>query len=117
MEIIFVVNEYFSITIDYFSQLNSLNPFIHLLSISVEEQFYIIFPIIVIFLSRKYKNIGKFLLAIFFISLVAFSLPNSSYYSILTRGWQILLGVLIVIFAPKYLTNSIHPRYIKLLKV
>ena len=113
----FVVNEYFSITIDYFSQLNSLNPFIHLWSISVEEQFYIIFPIIVIFLSRKYKNIGKFLLAIFFISLVAFSLPNSSYYSILTRGWQILLGVLIVIFAPKYLTNSIHPRYIKLLKV
>jgi len=113
----FVVNEYFSVTIDYFSQLNSLNPLIHLWSISVEEQFYIIFPIIIIFLTKKYKNLNKFLLVIFFTSLIAFSLPNSSYYSILSRGWQILLGVLLVIFSPQRLIVPLKPMFLKLLKI
>ena len=114
----FIVNEYFSNTIDYFSQLNALNPFIHLWSISVEEQFYILFPIILIFLNKKYWSIEKFLLSIFFVSLLIFSLPNSSYYSIVSRGWQILLGVLIVILSPKNLKiieEAINLRLLKFL--
>lgn len=113
----FIVNEYFSNTIDYFSQLNALNPLIHLWSISVEEQFYIFFPIILFFLNKKYWSIEKFLLSIFFISLLIFSLPNSSYYSIVSRGWQILLGVLIVIFSPKNLKIIEEVINLKLLKL
>ena len=68
----------FSNAVDYFANSTELNPFTHTWSLSVEEQFYLIFPIIFwlsSFKSNKSKvkrNLLLILLPISTISLIAF---------------------------------------------
>jgi peptidoglycan/LPS O-acetylase OafA/YrhL len=92
----------FYINQDYFSINNELNPFSHIWSLSVEEQFYLIYPLVVFFfLSNKHiKNyFNNFLVLFFFISLFSYLLLKSS-HSLLTfyltpfRIWQIIAGAI-----------------------
>ncbi|MBU6164308.1 MAG: acyltransferase [Actinomycetales bacterium] len=91
----------------YFQPEGWLNPFLHTWSLSVEEQFYLIFPVIYFLLiSRriKYSNF-KFLflsflciasmLAIYFRKIGEIGLPeNEIYFSTVARLWEFVLGVL-----------------------
>ena len=52
----FISNFYFWITGGYFSTNDQLKPLLHLWSLSVEEQFYIFFPIVIYFVTRFIKN-------------------------------------------------------------
>jgi peptidoglycan/LPS O-acetylase OafA/YrhL len=92
----------FHINQDYFSINNELNPFSHMWSLSVEEQFYLIYPIIVyFFLTNKHiKNYFNFFLVLFFfISLFSYLLLKLN-HSLLTfyltpfRIWQIMAGAI-----------------------
>jgi peptidoglycan/LPS O-acetylase OafA/YrhL len=98
----------------YFSLAAKTNPLLHIWSLSVEEQFYIVFPILVLVLLRKSRNIfqTKFvLLVIAFISfvlsiLLSYGLPpfesiaraqQFGFYMPFTRTWEFLAGVLIAL--------------------
>ncbi len=79
----------------------SLKPFLHTWSLSVEEQFYILFPIILLFI---FKFLRKYLLLVlilgFLISLLLADygskvLPNATFYFIPTRGWELLAGCIL----------------------
>ena len=101
--IFFISNVYFSQLINYFDGDNSLNLLINLWSLSVEEQFYLIFPVLLFLLHKKPKKIQTFILfSIFLISLfsffsnyiysnfnflnkIFFNYPNFTFYSPLTR--------------------------------
>ena len=93
----------------------------------VEEQYYIIFPII-LFVIFKYikKYIFIFFLLIFFVSLFYADLgsktfPSLNFYSLHSRGWELILGSLLSkleidnfrtgndFFKIKY--NAIHRHY------
>jgi len=109
----------FHINQDYFSINNELNPFSHIWSLSVEEQFYLIYPIIVyLFFFNKYiKNyFNIFLVLIFFISLFSYLLLKSN-HSLLTfyltpfRIWQIIAGAI----AYRLFTNLIFLKSKKML--
>ncbi len=88
----------------YFSTQTEFKPLIHTWSLSVEEQYYIIFPLIFIFFLKFFKSYTK----IFFIFLLCFSFilciwgsfhfPNATFYLLPFRGWEIILGVLTAIF-------------------
>lgn len=86
---------------DYF--INHLdNPFIHTWSLGIEEQFYFLYPFILIFFYKIYKvfkfslftSILILSLFAFFINFVDYTLFNNFYFP-LTRFWEILFGCLI----------------------
>ena len=119
--IFFISNIYLSQIIDYFNNSVPKNFVINLWSLSVEEQFYLIFPIFALF-TKKLSNSKKFVLLIFtcFLSIlfnfedlflsvsvfkkVFFTHSNFVFYSPFTRTWQFALGV-IAMFLNQKLKN------------
>jgi peptidoglycan/LPS O-acetylase OafA/YrhL len=83
---------------DYFNLNTELKPLFHLWSLSIEEQFYIFFPVIFLYLLKFYKKffLSFFIVITLFISLALnYYLENNSiynYYLPLTRAWELLLG-------------------------
>lgn len=91
----------FFINHDYFSIINELNPFSHIWSLSVEVQFYLIYPIVVYFFFYKsIKNYFNFFLVLFFLIsffyylLLKSSHPLSSFYLTPFRIWEIIAGAI-----------------------
>ena len=94
---------------DYFAISTELNPFTHTWSLAVEEQFYIVFPIIIWLCcsnkstSEKRRNLFIILLTLSipsFISFVFLYVNNQSaaYFLMPTRFWEIAFGSLTYIF-------------------
>ena len=84
-----------------------LIPFLHTWSLSVEEQYYILFPIALLFLFKYFKNyIIHILFFFFFISLFLADWGSKNhasftFYALPTRGWELILGSLLAYFELK----------------
>lgn len=98
--IFFVSNIMFWRDTDYFAPAAEENPLLHMWSLSVEEQFYIIFPIFLLVASRMK---GRFLLlstiAVVIASLVAAQVasatnPVANFFLLPTRAWELGIGAL-----------------------
>ena len=93
------------VTSGYWDLASEYKPLMHTWSLAVEEQFYIIFPIFLIFAWRFGKN--KVLWLIIFLSLISFTLSeygwrlnsNTNFYNSLTRAWELLAGSIAAIVA------------------
>jgi peptidoglycan/LPS O-acetylase OafA/YrhL len=106
-------NFYFHYSGQEYGSLNGLfKPFLHTWSLSVEEQYYIFFPIILLF---TYKYIRKYLIHIliigFIISLLLADWTSKNYSSISfyflhTRMWELLAGSLLAYFESKFGRSS-----------
>jgi peptidoglycan/LPS O-acetylase OafA/YrhL len=78
-----------------------LKPFLHTWSLSVEEQFYLLYPVILYFSFKYFKNfLNKILFLLIFISIfsmIGYFYANQSlaFFNFLTRFWELLIGALI----------------------
>ena len=88
----------------YGAESGLLKPFLHTWSLSVEEQYYILFPIVLLI---TFKYIRKYLIHIlilgFIISLVladwgSRNHPSFNFYVLPTRGWELLAGSILAYF-------------------
>ena len=102
---LFFSNFFFWYFEPYFSANSTLKPLLHTWSLSIEEQFYIFFPIFfILVLKFKNKQITNYsLILIFFGSLLFAEVISKIYASVnfyftFTRIWEIILGVLIAIY-------------------
>ena len=96
---IFSSNFFFMFKSGYFETTTQLKPLIHTWSLSIEEQYYLIFPIFIMFAWKYFKG---FILPVLFIVFI-FSLglshwaslykPHIAFYLMPTRAWELLLGV------------------------
>ena len=83
---------------------SSLTPFLHTWSLSVEEQYYILFPIIFLFIFKYFKKYLIYILSIgFFISIGladwgSKNYPTFNFYILPTRGWELLAGSILAYF-------------------
>jgi len=85
----------------YFGNAAQTQALLHTWSLSVEEQFYLFFPTVLLVLTRWTKHRAKSL--IFVIALISFGIcvvetkyrPNSAFYIFIPRAWELLLGALL----------------------
>ena len=88
----------------YGNQDGLLQPFLHTWSLSVEEQYYILFPIILLFTFKYFKKYLIYILIlgfIFSLGLADFSsrnYPLFNFYLLPTRGWELLSGSILAYF-------------------
>ena len=96
----FSSNFYFNYSDQIYGNDNGLiKPFLHTWSLSIEEQFYIVFPFVLIFcLKRKSFNLINIILIFSFLSTFTYLLvPKENFYFIYSRAWELLLGTFICI--------------------
>ena len=101
----FSSNFYFHYTgQEYGAESGLLKPFLHTWSLSVEEQFYILFPIVLLV---TFKYLRKHLLTILVIGLIislqmadwgSKNYPSVSFYFLHTRMWELLAGSILAYF-------------------
>ena len=78
----FLSNFWFFLTDNYFADSSSLKPLLHTWSLSIEEQFYILFPPILYFLYRKKFKTLKYIFLLLFFGSLLFSSLGSFYFKI-----------------------------------
>lgn len=125
-------NLYFAFTtLDYFDELASRDLFLHTWSLGVEEQFYLIWPAVLLLFFKS----GRFLrvqkdnengfriilsgLAIVFLSSLSLSLywdinmPQAAFYLMPSRIWQLSLGAIVHLVFRKYSSgiNALVQKY------
>ena len=90
---------------DYFSSSSDLNPFVHTWSLGVEEQFYLLFPVVALFVGfcHKSKNsnlrMAVFFLSISILSIIGFCIFYPEYHSLVYflmpfRMWEMGFGII-----------------------
>ncbi|MCP4923786.1 MAG: acyltransferase, partial [bacterium] len=114
----FVSNVFFWRKVGYFATAAETKPLLHTWSLSVEEQFYIFFPLLLLVFSKfcSRKNLLKFVMAGLVLSLtlciwiqhskIAFELSpiwfdnaGAAFYLLPTRMWELLIGAALT-FSP-----------------
>ncbi len=97
----------------YFDISNELKPLLHTWSLSVEEQYYLIYPAMLVLLLKFIKEKTLFtLLAIIVISFAmsvygVFYSPKSAFYLLHMRAWELALGAAIVFLSKRYLQSTL----------
>lgn len=99
----FVANVYFWKKTDYFADPVDSLPLLHTWSLAVEEQFYIFFPLVLIWVLRHRPKWLHGLLVAFILLSLGWSehaledRPASVFYLPLYRAWELLIGALLAI--------------------
>lgn len=100
--IFFSSNIYFWRQDSYWATDSSLKPFLHTWSLAVEEQFYLITPIILILLHKYTKHMLAFVVALGVASLAfaqwtSTAYPELSFFLLPSRMWEMLAGTLLAV--------------------
>lgn len=87
---------------DYWGSSAEGSFFLHAWSLSVEEQFYIFYPLFLLILYKFRLSLPKWLSLITFFSLLAFIVgsiyyPTSTFYLLPTRAWEMASGGLLAV--------------------
>lgn len=99
--LLFFSNFYFYKTTPYFRSESDLEPLLHTWSLSIEEQFYIIFPILLLLFHNFLKKyiflilIFGFVVSLFICQFLAlYSDGTLNFYFTFSRAWELALGAI-----------------------
>lgn len=111
--IFFVSNIYFYMSSGYFSVGSDELPLLHTWSLAVEEQYYIIFPLLLMFLWKKGLSTKAIIYTVSAIAVLSFVASyfivtldtSANFYLLSSRAWELLAGALLALNY-KYFDNS-----------
>ncbi|MFD0587240.1 acyltransferase family protein [Paenibacillus sp. GCM10027627] len=115
---IFYVNNWYLIynEVSYFESFGPASPIGHLWSLSIEEQFYIVWPIVLLVSMKLAPRRGQLIVLIFtlaFLSAISMAVmyvpgtdPSRVYYGTDTRAFGILFGTILAIVWPSWRMND-----------
>ncbi len=105
-----LANVYFWSHGTYFDLPSERSPLLHTWSLAVEEQFYLVWPVLMAYLYRKSRRAVAAVVCLIvavtlpFSELVTRADPSPAFYSMPTRAWELLLGAG-VLFLPAAVTG------------
>ena len=100
----FISNIVFWQEAGYWDVAGKAKPLLHLWSLGIEEQFYLLFPLLLVFVYKKKFRLLTVILGIFFVSF-AYNIhfyrsePVMAFYSPAARFWELLMGSLLAVMA------------------
>jgi peptidoglycan/LPS O-acetylase OafA/YrhL len=98
--VFFFSNIFFAHGGGYFDPAASENPLLHTWSLSVEEQFYLVFPVFLFLLWRFGRAhlfwvlLGVALISLVYSEIASHSLPVQNFFRAVSRAWELLAGAL-----------------------
>jgi peptidoglycan/LPS O-acetylase OafA/YrhL len=97
----FTSNIFFWLDGGYFGQPDSLKPLLHIWSLSVEEQYYLFFPVLLIAVLKKLKSFKSHMVGICLLTSVSFlcnlymikkNTPDPAFFLVPFRAWEFGFG-------------------------
>jgi peptidoglycan/LPS O-acetylase OafA/YrhL len=101
---LFVSNIYFFLGSGYFAAPKETELLLHTWSLGIEEQFYLLFPLIVALSARiRALRLGSLLIGMALASFMAAALtvnshPNQAFYLLPFRAWELLAGAICAVY-------------------
>ena len=106
----FWANVYFYRKFDYFDTESITKPLLHAWSLAIEEQFYIIFPVLLFVLYRQWRKALPWAVAL--LCLASFcmnagcSSEKAAFYLLQYRAWEPLLGALAALWPQRWIPKG-----------
>lgn len=97
----------------YFGSGADTTPLLHLWSLAVEEQFYLFWPIVIVFVYRFFKGVKLFLfifvillLALIFSEWGAVNYRAAAYYLMPTRAFELIMGAMLALIPSAFFLRT-----------
>lgn len=108
-----ISNLFFQRNVDYFNEGRNFEPLLHTWSLGVEEQFYLLMPLVIVIFSRFAKNKNLPLYALVGLSLASlcasqylvFANQKVAFFSLFSRFWELGVGCLAAFANANKLSN------------
>ena len=119
---LFSSNVYFWRTLGYFSGPADLMPLLHTWSLAVEEQFYFVFPLLLMATAKLRR---RNLVALFTVAALAsfvlsvwgtYTYPSATFYLLPSRAWELLVGAILAV-TPELSSSRRRDHWMSLLGV
>lgn len=101
---------------DYFALAAELNPLIHTWSLAIEEQYYLLFPIVLLIINKYLKLKIYLVLGLLFLGSLFWGVLSSqqypifSFYMLPTRLWELLAGSIVAVHIDGSISKTHNKR-------